>query len=521
LEILFRIARVFVMKRIFLFVLFLLVTISTSLVFGQANNPPKKIELIGAESAIYDKTRGEFTLLIGNVIFKHENIMLYCDSAYLYSEANSIDAFSNVHIKASDSVNIYGDSLKYSGNTKIAEIHKNVKLIDNEITLTTEHLTYDLRAKTGRYYDGGKIVDPDNTLTSKLGYYYSDNKDFFFNDSVVLVNTDYYISTDSMIYNTASKISHFYGPTFIFSKENIIYTQKGWYDTPHGNAEFTKKSVMRNKSQILFGDSICYNRREGVGLAYHHVMIFDSIRNTIVGGGFIRYDQKNQYSLATINARLVQIDENKDSLFLHADTLIGTFDTLTQKAKVMYAFHRVKFFRDDLQGMCDSLVYNYADSTIQMFQNPLIWTEDKQLSADSVTIYLSNSQVDKMILRRSSFLIAADDSTKNRFNQVKGINMTGFFKDGLLKKIKVFNNAETIYFMREADGKKTGINKAISTNMDIEIRDNKIFSISFLDKPVATLYPDKELTGKDLLLKDFKWLEKYRPRNKYGIFFWK
>ena len=127
----------------------------------------------------------------------------------------------------------------------------------------------------------------------------------------------------------------------------------------------------------------------------------------------------------------------------------------------------------------------------------------------------------KMILRHSCFLIASDDTTQNRYNQVKGLNMTGYFADGLLKKIKVFNNAETIYFMREANGQRTGTNKAISTNMDIEIKDNKIFSISFLDNPVATLYPDKDISGKDLLLKDFQWLEKFRPKTKHQIFFWK
>jgi lipopolysaccharide export system protein LptA len=509
------------MKRTILFVLFSFITISSTLLFGQTNNPPKKIELIGAENAIHDDLKGDYTLLIGNVIFKHENVMLYCDSAHLYSEANSIDAYSNVHIKASDSVNIYGDSLRYSGNTKIAEIHKNVRLIDNKITLTTEHLNYDLKAKTGQYYDGGKIVDPENTLTSKLGFYYSDNKDFFFNDSVVLVNIDYTIHSDSMIYNTSSEISRFFGPTTITSKENFIYTEKGWYNTKKNIAEFSKKSYLKNKSQKLVGDSICYNRNLGLGLAYRNVTIFDSSRNTIVKGDFIRYDQKNQYSLATLNAELIQIDERKDSLYLHADTLIGTFDTLTEKAKVMYAFHKVKFFRSDLQGMCDSLVYNYADSTIQMFKDPLIWTEEKQLSADSIIILLSNSLIDKMILRKSCFMIGSDDTLHNRFNQVKGINMVGFFTEGLLKKIKVYNNAETIYFMREANGQKTGTNKAISTNMDIEIKDNKIFSISFLDNPVATLYPDKDLTGKDLFLKDFNWLEKYRPKTKHEIYFWK
>lgn len=467
---------------------------------------------------IYDQSKGDYTLLIGNVIFQHEEVMLYCDSAYLYDATNNLDAFGSVHVKASDSTNIYGDSLKYNGNTKIAEIHKNVRLIDNQITLTTEHLTYNLKAKTGEYYDGGKIVDPENTLTSKKGFYYSEKKDFFFNDSVVLVNVDYTILSDSLVYNTSSEISRFYGPTTISSEENNIYCEKGWYDTKKDIAEFTKNAVLKNKNQSIKGDSIYYNRIKGLGLAYRNVVIVDTSRNSVVKSDFTRYDEKNQVSLATGHALFIQIDDNLDSLFLHADTLIGTFDTATQQAKILFAFHHVKFFRDDLQGRCDSLTYNYADSTIRMFYDPVIWTENNQLSADTVIIQISNSVIDKMYLHKASYVVSSDDTTDNRHNQVKGINMTAYFTKGELQKIHVTGNSETIYFMRDGSDRKLGVNKAIATNLDIYITDNKISSITFLEDPVATLYPDKDLSPKELFLKNFRWLEKFRPKTKTDIF---
>ncbi len=503
------------MKRSTTFLLFLLISVLPLLVKGQGI---KKIDLVSAENMIYDQEKGDYTLLIGNVIFQHEEVMLYCDSAYLYDATNNLDAFGSIHIKANDSTNIYGDSLKYNGNTKIAEIHKNVRLIDNQITLTTEHLTYDLKAKTGKYYDGGKIVDPENTLTSKKGFYYSEIKDFLFNDSVVLVNVDYTILSDSLVYNTASEISRFYGPTTITSKENFIYCEKGWYNTQKDIAEFTKNSLLKNKSQSLMGDSIYYNRIKGLGLAYRHVVIIDTSRNSVVKSDFTLYDEKNQYSLATGNAIFIQIDENQDSLFLHADTLIGTFDTLTQKAKVLFAFHHVKFFRDDLQGRCDSLIYNYTDSTIRMLYDPVIWTENNQLSADTVIVQISNSLIDKMYLRKASYVVSSDDTTESRYNQVKGINMTGYFTKGELKKIHVSGNSETIYFMRDGSERKIGINKAIATNLDIYITENKISSITFLEDPEATLYPDKDLSQKDLFLKNFRWLENFRPKTKTDIF---
>jgi len=503
------------MKRFSTFLIVILCCLKCFMVSGQG---VKKIDLVSAENMIYDQSKGDFTLLIGNVIFQHEEILLYCDSAHLYDATNNLEAFGSVHIKASDSTNIYGDSLKYDGNIKIAEMHKNVRLIDNQITLTTEHLTYDLKAKTGKYYDGGKIVDPENTLTSIKGFYYSEKKDFFFNDSVVLVNVEYTILSDSLIYNTASEISRFFGPTTITSKENFIYCEKGWYDTKNDNAEFTKNALLKNEGQQLTGDSIYYNRIKGLGLAYRNVTIVDTTRNSVVKSDFTKYDEKNQFSLATGNALFIQIDEHNDSLFLHADTLIGTFDTATRKAKIMYAFHKVKFYRDDLQGRCDSLVYNYADSTIRMYYDPVIWTDNNQLSADTVAIQISNSLIDKMFLRKASYVVSCDDTTESRYNQVKGINMTGYFVKGELKKIHVSGNAETIYFMRDGSERKIGINKAIATNLDIYITDEKITSITFLEDPVATLYPDKELSKQELFLKNFRWLENFRPKTKTDIF---
>lgn len=485
---------------------------------GFAQNS-KKIDLVNAENAMYDRNLGEYTRLIGNVIFQHEETLMYCDSAYLYDVTNSLVALGKVHIKVNDSVNIYCDSLRYDGNIKIAEAHKNVKMIDNQITLTTEHLTYDMKAKTGRYYDGGKIVDPDNTLTSIVGLYYSEKKDFFFNDSVVLVNINYTLLTDSLIYNTKTEISHFYGPTDLTSKENHIYCEKGWYATKNDASEFTRNAWMKNDKQTLSGDSILYNRLTGVGLAYNNVTITDTSRSTLIKGNFVRYHQKEEFSMVTDSALMIQY-QDADSLFLHADTLYATFDTLTRKAKTIYAFHHVKFWRTDLQGMADSLVYRYSDSTITLFYDPVLWTEDKQLKADTIVIHLANELVHTIDLYHAAFVIACDDSTENRYNQVKGLNMTGYFEKGELYKIQAFTNAETIYFLREDNGSRIGTNKAVSMNLTIYIEKNEIRSITFLEKPEATLYPDKDVKGTELFLKDFLWLDGKRPKTKFAVFTW-
>lgn len=481
----------------------------------------KKIELIDGDNMVFDRNKSEeFTRIIGNVIFKHEGMLLYCDSAYLYTADNSLDAFSNIHIKVNDSTNIYGDSLRYSGDDRIAELHKNVKMIDNEITLTTDHLDYDMKTNTGRYYEGGKIEDPDNTLTSIKGFYYSSKKDFYFKDSVKLVNKDYTMLTDSLIYNTATEEAKFIGHSYIYTDSSSMYCEKGWYNTKKNIMIFTRNAYINNGNQILTGDSLYYDKNKGIGLGYRATSLIDTAERTVVMGNLVRYFAKLGHALATDNALLIQYEKN-DTLWLHADTLRAVFDTSTRKIKQLYAYHHTRFFRENLQGICDSLVYNYQDSTIRLYTDPVIWTEKNQLFADTIKMQLSNNVLKQLFLYNASFIISVDDSVENRFNQIKGKNMMGVFDSNELRRIYVYSKSETIYFLREEDGARIGTNKAIAEDLIINVSNNELESITFIQKPEATLYPDKDLKPEDLVLKNFKWLSDKRPRDKFSIFIWK
>jgi len=503
------------LKVSFIFLSFFFLSINN--IFSQET---KKIEYEGNIMS-YDKLKDEeFTKIIGNVIFIHEGMVMYCDSGYLYTEKNSLDAFSNIHIKVNDSVNIYGDSLRYEGNTKVAEIHNNVKLIDNEITLTTNHLIYYVSNKESQYYDRGKIVDPDNTLTSIKGYYFSEKKDFFFKDSVVLVNKDYTLYTDSLIYNTSTEEANFIGKSTLISKESTSTCKKGWYNTLKDYVILTRDAEIIDSNKILKGDSLFYDKKNGIGFGFRNVSITDTSNKTVVKGNYAQFYEKEGLSIVTDSALLIQYEE-KDTLFLHSDTLKAIYDTATQKVKVLYAYNKTRFFRNNLQGVCDSLVYNYADSTIHLFVKPVLWASENQLFADTIKIQLANNEIDKLYLYKSSFAISIDDTTEKRFNQIKGIDMMAVFDSNLLHKIYVYNKAETIYFLREENGAKMGVNKAFSTDMVISVKNQEIESVTFLVKPEATLHPEKTLPPEDLFLKNFKWFSGKRPENKNDIYIWR
>jgi lipopolysaccharide export system protein LptA len=474
-----------------------------------------QIELINANTLEYNKKLGEdVKRLIGSVVLKHDSTYLYCDSAYLHSESNSVDAFGHVRIN-SGTVVITGEVLNYDGDSRDAVLHRKVTMNDGNMTLTTEHLTYNTRTDIGNYTTGGKIVDPENVLTSTIGYYYAEKKQMFFKKNVVLVNPKYTVRSDTMVYYTETEVSHFYGPTTIVSKENFIYCENGWYDSKNDIAQFNKNAYFKNKEQKLSGDSLYYDRKKGFGQAFNNITAIDTTQKITIKGDYGEYREKEGITLVTKKAELIQTID-KDSLFLHADTLKSFTDT-AGVGKRLYAYHHAKFFKTDLQGAADSIYYSFKDSVIYMYTHPMLWTDKNQLSGDTILIQLSHNQIKQMNLYSSSFIISRDDDSL-RFNQVKGKNLVGHFVNNELNRIDVYGNGETVYYVRDDKTKLIGINKATAQNLLIYVKDKAIKTITFLSKPEANLYPEKDLSLNDVRLKDFKWEETNRPEDRYDIF---
>lgn len=478
-----------------------------------------KIQLEKGDRWDFNKeVRPDAQRIIGNVILRHDSALMYCDSAYLNEAANTVFAYGNVHIHISDTLNLFGDSLTYNGNTKEARVWSNVKLIDNQTILTTDTLIYDRKTQIARYDYWGKIVNEKNILISKHGYYYTDKKEFFFKDKVLLLNPDYTMKSDTLMYNTVSSVAYFLGPSHIVSKDkqDSIYTENGWYNTRKDVASFRERAKIFHEAQYLTGDSLYYERKPGFGQVFRHAVLFDSIQNMMLTGNYGEMYRKKGFAFMTDSAVAIMIDK-KTSLHLHADSIKAFFDT-SQNIRSVYAYYKVKFFRPDLQGMCDSLVWLSKDSAMVMYNNPVIWSVKNQMTADSIRLVMKNGVLDTMALYNSAFLISLDDTGK--YNQIKGRDMAGYFKKNELFKIKVLGNAETIYWGREEDRTLIGIQKAYSSDMLIFIENNQLKSISYLGTTTGTIFPEKDVSPYDLLLKNFKWVEDRRPKKRNDIFIW-
>lgn len=465
----------------------------------------------------YNRRPGvDYEILIGNVWFYHDGINLYCDSSHFSRENNSFQAFGNVKMEQGDTIFLYGKYMEYDGNQKLVRVRQNVRMEkDTSVTLFTDSLDYDRIRNIGYYFNGGMLVDSLNQLTSYWGQYEPGKNQSLFIDSVKLVNPKFTLTSDTLWYNTKSKISHFTSPTKITSDSGTIYTTNGWYNTSTEQSLLLDQSTIYNLqgNRILRGDSMLYNRREGIGQIFGNMFLQDTTKKVILKGNYGFYNEKNNYAYATDSAHVIEYNQ-KDSLFLHADTIKLIPDSTF---KMIRAYYNVRFYRSDIQGICDSMQFNSRDSVLHLYNNPVLWNENNQLSGDTIDVFMNDSTINYIHVKRSSYSIEQKDSI--HFNQLKSRSLKIFFDNKNVKNILAEGSVENIVYPDEKDKSLKGVqNYLISSYLLISLNDGKLERFVAWPKPEGHATPFHLLADDKLNLEGFYWYDYLRPINKNDIF---
>jgi len=484
-----------------------------SLAMSQETPKSRKIEILHANSLLFNKKMNpNVRRFIGDVKFRHNEFTMYCDSAYSYTNKNKIDAFSNVHITRGDTLHLYGDFLSYDGNRNFGKVRRNVKLTDPQASLYTDSLNFYSEQNYAYYFDGGRIVNQDKTITSLEGHYYSDRNIAHFKDSVKITDPDYRVHSDTLKYNTQDEVAFFFGPTQIYSDENYLYCENGWYKTIPNKFFFRKNALYKKNDRIIRGDTLFYDDSLGYGEIRSNAEIMDTTKDIILRGNYSEYTEEPERAFMTDSAHMITVDDESDSLYLHADTLRSRKDSSGEN-RIFNAYYGVRIYKSNLQGKCDSLSFTQQDSIIRMYYDPVVWSDSTQITANFIEIHTTNNNISQFFLEEAAFMTSMEDST--RFNQIKGRNMTGYFRDNKLYKVEVNGNGQTIYYTRDKN-KTVGVNKAVSSNLLIKFINNEVRRITFIKDPEGTLYPLGDL--EETRLSGFQWLLDLRPKTKYDIF---
>ncbi|MBT1300660.1 OstA-like protein [Phocaeicola dorei] len=459
-------------------------------------------------------------ILIGNVAFRHDSVYMYCDSACFYEKTNSLEAFDNVKMVQGDTLFLYGDYLFYDGNTQIAQVRYNVRMENKNTTLLTDSLNYDRIYNLGYYFDGGTLMDEENVLTSEWGEYSPATKISVFNYDVKLVNPKFTLTSDTLRYSTATKIANILGPSDIVSDANHIYSELGFYNTQIGQAELLDRSVLTNEGKRLIGDSLFYDRVKGYGEAFDNVIMTDTVNKNMLTGDYCYYNELTKYAFATKKAVVVDYSQG-DSLFMHADTLqMYTYylntDSMFRETR---AYHKVRMYRADVQGVCDSLVFSSKDSCLTMYYDPILWNNNQQLLGEKIMIYMNDSTIDWAHIQNQALSVEQLDSTS--YNQVTGKEMKAWFQGGEMRKVDVIGSVRLVYYPMESDSTLIGMNVSETSLLNMFLENRKMKKMIMSPKSNGTLYPMLQRPPEKMKLDNFVWFDYIRPLDKEDIFEWR
>ena len=466
----------------------------------------------------------DYQVLKGNVRFRRGDMYMFCDSAYFYAETSSLDAFGHVRMTQGDTLWVYSDVLHYYGNQGVAELRHNVRLENRSTTLLTDALDYEINSNVGYYFDGGTIVDNRNNteLSSQYGRYELDTKQAEFSRDVHLVNDRYEMFTELLDYNTQSHIAHITSETLIVSDSNTINTTNGWYNTSADDATLYERALIKAKDgKTLQGDTVYYNRSHNYGEARGNVVITDPSNKVILDGDYGYHDDNAHYSYVTRRARAREFSQ-KDTIYLHADTLCTLInhvvnDSVNDSVRVLRAFNQVRFYRSDVQGICDSLQLSEADTIINMYRHAVVWNQERQIFGDEINIHLNDSAADWATLPTGGFM--AEHLGEIYYDQLSGKKMKAWFEEKELRRLDVDGNVQVIMFPQEKDSTYNKMVNAESSYMRLNLKPKQ-------EVDRITMWP--EVTGKvtplylarkaDMYLPQFHWYDMLRPQTPDDIF---
>ncbi len=487
-----------------------------------------RVYLLHSDVLYYDDSRNrEAQFLVGHVQFRHDNVLMFCDSALFYEKSNSFDAYGHVRLIQGDTLNLSGDVLHYNGLEKLARMRHNVVLTHRTTKVYTDSMDYDRLYNIGYFFEGGHLVDANNDLTSDWGEYRPDTREAVFNYNVRMVTpppprkAETTLLTDTLHYDTRTGIGHATGPSTIDNGSCHIYTVSAFMNSKDHDLILHDRSELNNNGKKLIGDKVIWNSRDSIGEAFGNVLYTDVLNKNRMTGQYCYYDDKTGYSMGTDSAQIIDYSQGRDTMYLHGDTVkLFTINIKTDSVyRTMHAYHKVRMFREDIQGVCDSLVYNKKTSQVTMYRDPVVWSKNQQILGEEIIAFMNDSTIDSIQVLRQTLMCERLDSM--HYNQISGHELHSYFDKGKIKSTHTIGNVIVKYYPLDSDSLMIGLNHCESTEMKMFMGSDQKIRRIWMPAATGTLYPIFKIPPKQRFLDNFNWFDYMRPKDAADIFNWR
>lgn len=506
-------------------ILFLLIVIQLS--YAQV---PLQIEKKGKLNLIHsdfiDRNETEIPgaiIYTGNIQVEHNGANIFCSKAYYFHKEEYIKAFGNVRITQGDTINMTSRYAEYNGKTETAFATGDVKMTSPDSQLVTDTVHLNRKTQEAYYNDYGTITNKENILKSKSGRYYIKEKKYAFKSEVTVVNPQCTIKTNNLDFFDNTGEAVVYGPTTITSKEDVIVTNKGSYNTKTHKAKLLGKPVINYKNRKIEGEFIDYDRNKNFAKAEKNVKITDTINKMVARGNYAEVFRniggtKKDSMFITKKALISTLVDKKtnDSLHLHGKKIVITG---SPEDRTMKAFNNVRFIKTGMSGKCDSIFSNNKIALTKLIGKPVLWNEQSQITGEEIHLIGNNKteKLDSIRITNQAFIIQKD-TIGGGFNQVKGMKLFGKLKDDKLYEVDMIKNTEKIYYMYDSKNELIGIDKGVSSSINMKLENNQITELTSFKNILSNSYPDKEFPENARKLRGFVWRIDEKIKSKLDLF---
>ena len=446
-----------------------------------SNLLPKKtrIHILAASVIERNPQISDASRLIGDVQLAFDDAILRCDSAYRFDDGR-FEVFNNVEISQAPATKLrsnYGILDPVSGTVNVSG---DVTFNHEELKISCPSLTYNLDEKRVSYRVRANIYEGSRHLSSDCGIYNSITNRLYAGGNVEIEDEKDYITSDSLSIDRNGKTLRLYELSLLTIDGATIQCEKGEFDGKTGKGWFSGQAYLMDDQGVLAGDSLFVNRDENEGMAWGNVMISDSSRSMNVKGSFASRT-KNADLVTGTSSQLVQI-ENVEGV----DTLKMKSLKLERQEEMIYASGEVAFTQAAFSGLGDSLSWNTRLDEMWLLGKPVVWSEEDEMTGDTVKMILKENQPYKMqLLGNANVLSPANDSLDHA---ISGRDLFAYFSDGKLSSVDVIGNGTVEYYATD-ELDEINVNRATCSQIQMRFANGRVTKIILLGLPDGKFNP--------------------------------
>lgn len=413
--------------------------------------------------------------------------------------------------------NLAADSMRYSGPLSTVFFTGPTNIYTPTAKIYCESGFYNLENETAEFNKNAQYAGDQKKATADTIRYASGAGEVLMLGNVIVVENDRHIDGTSLRYLEKTGETWIKGgPAKYTDSTRKINSPEIFYNEKTNQVSTIGRGEIRDGSMILESEHSTFDQATGIGTFSGDVIWRDTVRNVGIITDTMHMSQQTEYVLAYGQKRALFFTiVDADTLYIAADTLnmqnqVDSTD-MTDTVRLITAYHDVRLFKSDMQGLADSLVFNDADSLFSFFGDPVLWSDTTQFSADSITMSIRNNQINDIMLTQKAIIISELYGTY--YDQIKGKEILARFDSNAIKDMWVTGNAESVYYTRDDQNAFIGVNKTICSKMYFTFLLGQIDVLKYFGENSSSMMPMGEAKHDTLRLEGFRWRAPTRPHS--------